>query len=112
MGFWDVINSGTDKLPNLGWVKRAYTSSCAAVSKISKSAPPDLTTPAQTLYNDTCSAVAKIHVDEVRRSKIGMFATKFVHNAADYAIHEGVKCIPGTITYIPFCPFPVLIIYI
>lgn len=120
MGVWDLINSATDKLkqnaPDLTPVKDAcwtsYGYSCTAVSKINKNAPH--LTPVKsvcgTFYDYSCVAVSKIHnavrVDGLRnlygywpddetRAKIGLFTTKFTQNAADYAIHEGIKSIPG-----------------
>ncbi|KAA8523839.1 hypothetical protein F0562_010262 [Nyssa sinensis] len=92
MGIWDFINPTTDALkrnaPDLTPVKDAclssYSYSRTAVTKVNNA-----------VMDKFIHGLNQHLPDDEGRDKIGRFSKNLAKNAADYAWHEGLKCVPG-----------------
>lgn len=90
MGVWDFMSSSMEQnAPNLSSVKNAcwssYKYTSYAVKKIDN-----------TVRVNGIQRFYSYWPDAEARDKIGLFAKIFTANTADYAMHEGIKLLPGT----------------
>ena len=92
MGVWDFLSSSMDQTkqnaPNLSSVKNACWSSYNYTSYAVKKIDNTVRVSGIQRFYSYCP-------DAEARAKIGLFGKIFTANTADYAMHEGIKFLPG-----------------